>query len=375
MARFTNKSWDSQPTPTALILSLGIVAVLITLGGVVTSLSLSLSILISAASAGAMSAEVLSTAACLFIGGWAGGCVLWSLGYLVRNAYEVSSRPAPETIISNPEPAQHIGSTTQINQVVAAQTELLARIAGEVAQIKGNLLLTADQREAKLLAWQSDLAGVVEKALQDAVKTGDFAPAELALATLGNNIPEYPQLDVLTERLEYLRDQKVSDKIESTITKARELISAGKGSEAAMLAEKLSYQFPNSKSVSELLKTIRNEAAHYQDQQVNKLYQQVEAYAHKRQWALALDAARELIEDYPNTESAIIVEERIPTLTDNARIEEVRRLRDEIRQHISNQQFSLAYTLAVQVVSKFPETAAANELRDQLPRLKERAKG
>ena len=369
MARFTNQSWDSQPTPTALIHSLLIVAVLVTLGGVVTSLSL----LFSAASQGTMGVGTLSTAAGLFIGGWAGGCVLWSLAYLVRDAHQVSSRPSPDAVKA--EPAQAVGTTVAINKAIADQTELLARISSEVGQIKGNLLLTPEQRDAKLLAWQTDLAGIFEDSLQEAVMTGDFEPAEQALTTLRNNVPDYPQLDVLSERLESHRSQKVTDKVESTITKARELISAGKGPDARLLAEKLSYQFPNSKRVAELLKTVRIEADQFTDQQVNELYQQVETHARKREWALALDAARQLMEDFPDTESAIIVGERIPTLTDNARIEEVRRLRDEIRQHISNQQFTLAYSVALQVVSKFPETAAANELKDQLPRLKERADG
>lgn len=371
MAKFTNQSLNSQPTPTALILSLLIVAVLITLGGVVTSFGL----LFSAASQGTMSMAALSTAAVFFVGGWAGGCLLWSLAYLVRNAHLVSSKPAPDTIITKHEPAQPGPAVIARNPAAAAQTKLLARISSELAEIKGNLLLGTDQREAKLLSWQTDLARKFEDSLQEAVKTGDFAPSEQALSDLRKNIPEYPQLDVLAERLETHRSQKVSDKVESTLTKAHELISAGKGPDARMLAEKLAIQFPNSKKVADLLKQIQKEADQFQAQQVDRLYQQVETHARKRQWALALDVARELIEDYPDTESALIVSERISTLTDNARIEEVRRLRDEIRLHISNQQFKLAYDLAFQVVEKFPETMAANELRDQLPRLKERAQG
>jgi len=61
------------------------------------------------------------------------------------------------------------------------------------------------------------------------------------------------------------------------------------------------------------------------------------------------------------------------TLEENAQIEEVRELRDRIRDLINAQRFGEAHKLALDVVLRFPQTAAAEELRPQLDRLARKA--
>ena len=90
-------------------------------------------------------------------------------------------------------------------------------------------------------------------------------------------------------------------------------------------------------------------------------------------WA-ALAAAGELLEAYPDSPEAAEVRSTLRTLTDNARIEEVRELRDEIRDLLSRRRYAEALACARDLVRRFPTTAAAEELRSQMARLEELAR-
>ena len=61
------------------------------------------------------------------------------------------------------------------------------------------------------------------------------------------------------------------------------------------------------------------------------------------------------------------------TLKDNARIEEVRQLRDQIRDLIGRRRFAEAVRVSEELIRRFPDTQAANELRSQIDRLRARA--
>jgi hypothetical protein len=65
----------------------------------------------------------------------------------------------------------------------------------------------------------------------------------------------------------------------------------------------------------------------------------------------------------------------MPTLVDNARLQEVRQLRDRFLEMIERRQYAEAVDLARHVVEHYPETAAAEELRDKMPRLEKLARG
>ena len=65
----------------------------------------------------------------------------------------------------------------------------------------------------------------------------------------------------------------------------------------------------------------------------------------------------------------------MPTLEENARIEEVRRLRDNLADMIKRSRYADALVAAEEIIARFPGTRAAHELSSQMPRLRARAKG
>jgi hypothetical protein len=63
------------------------------------------------------------------------------------------------------------------------------------------------------------------------------------------------------------------------------------------------------------------------------------------------------------------------TLEQNARIEEVRQLRDEMRDMIERRRYAEALEIAKDAMKRFPQSHFAVELKGQIARLRELAAG
>lgn len=123
-----------------------------------------------------------------------------------------------------------------------------------------------------------------------------------------------------------------------------------------------------------LLARVQRDSADYQAEQRRRLFAVIQEHAQMRQWKQALAGAHKLLETYGDSEEAQTVRSMLPTLVDNARIQEVRELRDRIVNLVEQHHYAQAVPLIRQVVENYPETAAATELRSQLPRLMELAR-
>ena len=104
------------------------------------------------------------------------------------------------------------------------------------------------------------------------------------------------------------------------------------------------------------------------------MYKKVELEAANRRWRSAAVAAQELLAAHPRSPQAEAVRAKLPTLRDNALLEEVREIRNQIRDLISRRRYPEALEVARDLVHRFPQTAVAEELRSQMARLEELAK-
>ena len=123
-----------------------------------------------------------------------------------------------------------------------------------------------------------------------------------------------------------------------------------------------------------LLGRVRRERGAYEVEQRASLYRRIEQAAAERHWRAALKAMEELVAAFPSSPEADAARAQMPTVADNARLEEVRELRDRIADLIGRRRFAEAAELARDLIDRFPDTAAAEDLRKQLDRLDELAK-
>jgi outer membrane protein assembly factor BamD (BamD/ComL family) len=103
------------------------------------------------------------------------------------------------------------------------------------------------------------------------------------------------------------------------------------------------------------------------------MYNEVVRLAEARQWRQALKAARQYVQAFPSGAGADAVGAMLATMEDNARIEEVRELRDHIRDLLERRRYAEAVECARDVIERFPDTRAAEDLGRQMNRLRELA--
>lgn len=357
---------DEAGKPTTLIRFLPILAVV----SVVLGLAGGLTVLVRSDS---WLWAVISIAGSCFL-----ASVLLVLAWLCRRAHQQAQ--AEQEIISAVEHlAGELRSVRHIDRGAGevsdtSSADRFEAILAQLHELNDNLMMTDAQRRRKAQDLVERRAGRLKQQAEDALSAGDFVEAEKALENLLHLEPDSLEIPVLRERVVQARSEvEVGDTAEAG-KQVENLMATSDFAGAQTVVEALLAKHPDSSRVADLLARVRREREAFVSEQRLEMYRKIEKEASARHWHSALEAARKFLDAYPDGAEADAVRMQLSTIIDNARIEEVRRIRDHIRDLITRRRFGEAVELAGDVIKRFPETAAATELRGQMSRLQERAK-
>lgn len=310
--------------------------------------------------------------------GLAGGGLFWALAWVIGALGSVLAQQRRlGRLIAD-------GSNLPADSPLAAATptgptpgqgddQAMQAILAELRQLNENLLLDEDQRAALSRQHRQALAREALAAARDALEGDDFAAAEEHLARAeGAGLDE--QVEAVRQQITQRRAEQLDEQLEARRQRACDLMSVARFDEAEAVAAELARQFPDAPDAGDLLSRVRRESQSYRQQQCERLLTLIGEHAQDRQWTDALQAAHRLIEQFPDSPEATKARAMMDRLVDNARIQEVRAHRDEFLQLVDRHRYGEAAELARYVVENYPETAAAEELRTQLPRLMELAR-
>jgi tetratricopeptide (TPR) repeat protein len=319
-----------------------------------------------------------SYAAVCFVTAWSGGAVLWAIAWLVRRGYEssvISQRlvAALERVSLAQEQMASERSTPAPTDSKVGEAELQERILGELVELNANLLLSPAQRQAKARQRQSKLTAHLISEIERAIDSGDLVRAQEALDQLGETVSDAPRLAELQQRLAERRASVETEDLQRETRRAEDMMAVGEFDEANKLAENLLGKYPGSDDAKDLVERVQREGSAFHTEQRRRLYAEVTRSAETRRWRQALGAARKLLETYPQSSEADAVIAKVATLEENARIEEVREMRDHIRDLVRRRRFREAAAVAEEVIRRFPDMRVANALRGQIDKLKRRA--
>lgn len=241
----------------------------------------------------------------------------------------------------------------------------------EIRELNINLLLSDSQRQMKRRYFTERQAQRLTQEIERAIASGDLGLADECLDRLRRVGPDLPGIGELSERLEQARTRTEARDVGEAKRRVEELMSVSGFATAVAVVNGLLAKHPSSAEAIALLERVRREREAFVDEQRLAMYRKVEKEATSRRWRDALSAAEELLSAYPDSPEADAVRARMDTLRENARIEEVRRLRDRVSDLISRRQFAQAIEVAKDVIARFPATAAARELHEQMAKLEE----
>lgn len=389
------------------------------LAGVVVAAGTILGLVHFAAGARDVDAATLLTGGASLLGGWVAGALLWASAWIVGHVHRVAERleeEAPRVARTGAVPAIEREAARPLR--IQPETEERWRdLTRRLEEINANLLLTGPEREAKHRQAQLSLAdrlvdeagravsdgdfdeaerllaeltekfpeedradelreriisGLAEKAEQ-AAAAGEVAAAEQLIERLGRIAPDDPRAEALSVKLGQMRSSAEVDEIRRGKAEAEALLAVADYSRAQALAEQLAERHPDSQEAKAFAALVCRDATAFRDEQRARMYNEIERLAETRQWRLALVTARKLLKAHRGSKEAEDVTAMMLTIEENARIEEVRELRDSIRELIERRRFDEAVKIAEEIIHRFPDTQAAGELSRQIERLRHRA--
>lgn len=404
MAPETSGSSARSGSPWALVLCLWALAAV----SAVLGLAAALLVLYVDARAWGVGLETILWAVLFFAAGWCMAGVLCALAWLCRSQHRrglLAGRIAAALERLGEAPVQRSrgriagGQAEALRRLGAGDAGLASAEAGkpapagagvelaeasrtpeedplleEIRELNVNVLLSDSQRQMKRRYLTERRTRQLIEEIERGIASGDLGQADESLDRLLRLAPDCPGVEQLCERLEQARAEAEGRDVAEARSRVEELMSVNGFATAEAVVNGLLAKHPSCPEAIALLERVRHEREAFVNEQRMSMYQKVEKHASSRHWRDALSAAEELLSAYPNSPEADAVRVQAETLRENARIEEVRRLRDRVSDLISRRQFAQAIEVARDVIGRFPGTAAAHDLREQMARLEELAR-
>lgn len=392
MGKVSERPVGGPELPSALTVLMIVLAVLFLSGGVIVFL---IQLAEAREATGELTRETVMGAVGWLAGSVTVACVLGALAYVVRREYHTSVllmsilnrlRATPQdgvapgaartklevqtTPASRATPPQHAAPPA-----VPASPELLQQMAVQLSELKADLMLSPEQLAIKRSRYLEAIAKELSDQTRAAIKNDEFAQAEQFLARLENEVPGDQRCDELRRLLDRTRKESLARDLKQHLQRVEDLMAVAEFGQAEEAAENFVEAHPTCEQAVQLLERARREGEAYETQMRQKVYKEFQRLAKARQWRAALAAARKLIETCPETHEANSVTLQMSTLEQNARIEEVRQLRDEMRDMIERRRYAEALEIAKDAMKRFPQSHFAVELKGQIARLRELAAG
>jgi len=247
------------------------------------------------------------------------------------------------------------------------------KIMSLLDDIRENSLLSDEQRHAKLkrLAEQKrqDLLGEIESLLH----RKEFHRARMVLSELVKKYGQDQQTASLETRIEEARAKAEREEIAAVIKETEDLMSTAAWERARLTAQELLNKYPDLLEARELLERVEREQRLFEQEERNRMRDQIQRHSARREWRRALSVARALLERYPDSIEAEAIRAQMDTLEANAEIEQRHELEAQIKDLVRRHRFREALELARRVIADYPNSPQAEVLRGQIDLLEQRA--
>jgi len=249
------------------------------------------------------------------------------------------------------------------------QSEALALLR----EIRDLTLLAPEQRARR---YEIQAAAAVEQLTNEIpqlLREHDWVQAQQRLRVARGRFPTAPQWDALAAQVEQARATVESHDIESATRQLNDLMNLRAWDRVVETVRDLLQRHPGSPGAEELARRVMRGRAKALADARARLMAQAQAAAHERDWSTALRLANAMIERHPQSAEAEALRQQLPTLQDNAEIQARQQMEAQIREHIKEHRFVDALETARALIERYPQSPQAAVLREQLPRMEQRA--
>ncbi|MBU0638500.1 MAG: tetratricopeptide repeat protein [Planctomycetes bacterium] len=310
----------------------------------------------------------------LGLGGLVGGLLMMGLAEVVRQLAALHQTPQHTAGAASPRgevgpsAADRAGSGPAEGKF--AQPRELIALLREIRDIS---LLSEQQRAQRRDLQGQDLIRVLERNVPALLREHKWVEARHRVHEARERFPDFPQWRKLEEQIETLRANVESRDVETAVRQVKDLATIDAWGRAMDVVRDLLERHPQSPKANELARRTKLEREKAEAEQCARLMSKAQAATDRRDWIEALAAANQLVEEFPKSPEAEALREQLDVLTTNAEIQMRQQMEGNIRDLLREQDFGEALRIARELVQRYPNSPQAELLQDQLPRLEERA--
>jgi outer membrane protein assembly factor BamD (BamD/ComL family) len=305
----------------------------------------------------------------LLVVGWSGSLLLWALGTIAVRLEEALR--ILEELPTSSEPA---GKTPpQLVATEAGGGESLSNMLTVLKDIRDVALLDDEQRHERLEAQIEEYKQQLHREIPKLIREHRWITARQKLRDARERFPGVPEWETLRQQVEQARSAVEEHDVEAARQKIDELTAMGAWDRAVELVRELVQHHPESQAADELAHRVVQERQQAQQQELSELMTAAQEATNQREWAKARELADQIITRFPKSVEAEALRQQRPTLVENAEIQLRHQMEAQIRAFIRDRHYSDALALARSLVEKYPNSPQAAVLKDQMPRLEQRA--
>lgn len=295
--------------------------------------------------------------------------LLWGVGEAVRRIDALHR--SLMSYLGQPREFRVISSGD--SQKGSASDRLLAELVTLAREARDISLLTDAQRAARLDMQGEALAHRMEQEVPELLRGHNWFEASKRVEAARQRFPGMPIWDSLHAQIETVRAQVEAKDVESATRQIGELVALSAWDRVQDVLNDLLERHPRSSGAIELARRIRAQRDKAETEIRMRLMAQAQGHADRREWQEALSAARALIQRFPRSAESEALRVQLPTLEANSEIRARQQMESDYRRHVAQRRFADALRLAQQIIERYPSSPQAEALREQMPKLEERA--
>ena len=306
--------------------------------------------------------------------GVAGWLALWGLAEVLRKLESLlvalrdsrSAAPAELTLYGTPAHAAPAATSSDLQAAVGE----LVNLAREMRDIS---LLSEAERAARLKVQGAALAKRLQQEIPALLQEHRWVEARLRVQQARERFPSMSDWDVLEQQIEQMRAGVEARDVEAAIRQVNDLAGLDAWDRATKVVQELLERHPNSAKAQELARRVALQREKGDAEKRARLMSQAQEAVNRRQWQRALSLANEMIRLFPRSAEAEALRHQLPTLAENAEIQTRQQMEADFRELMRQRRYDEALRLARELIERYPNSPQAQVLRDQLPRLEQKA--
>ncbi len=296
---------------------------------------------------------------------WGGAELLRKLDELVEAAGRVPLTPPTIGPVSRTPAAPGAADRPQ--------TELLEQLIDLTREVRDVSLLSETERAQRIEVESLALAQRLEAEVPTLLREHRWQVAQQRVEEARARFPMVANWKGLLAQVEQARTAVEKADLETTTREVDDLTALGAWDRAMQAVRDLQRRHPTSTKAADLARriTIQRDKAAEEDRA--RLMIKAQEATNARDWTTALERVEQVLAKYPNAHDLEELRQQLPTLRKNAEIQRRQVMEAEIKQLIKEHRYGEALHIARRVVDEYPDSPQATVLRDQLPRLEQKA--